>query len=274
MHYLPPIPKQFVNVNGVPLTNGTLHVFLHGKPDYASVWAEADTDRPAENPVQLESNGAWVAFLDSNVPYDILVYDKLGFVQFSYINVVIPVVDKEYVDESVGAVQAQLDHVSDSVEANTESIAENADAIAENSRSIDENTTAISENSTAIAANTASIAANTSEISRHERDRNNPHHVTAHQVGAYTQQETDEFIAANAEAIATEIADRTDADAEIINSLEDETAARRLNDELLQQQIEEVAVQTDWDEDDSSSLAYLQNRPAPITTAEIDALFI
>lgn len=80
--------------------------------------------------------------------------------------------------------------------------------------------------------------------------------------------------AENAEAIATEIADRTDADAEIITSLEDETTARRLNDDLLQQQIEEVAVQTNWDEDDSSSLAYLQNRPAPITMAEIDALFI
>ena len=71
-----------------------------------------------------------------------------------------------------------------------------------------------------------------------------------------------------------EVSDRTDADAEIITSLEDETTARRVNDELLQQQIEEVAVQTNWDEDDSSSLAYLQNRPAPITTAEIDALFI
>lgn len=78
----------------------------------------------------------------------------------------------------------------------------------------------------------------------------------------------------NADAIAAEVENRTDADAEIITSLEDETTARRLGDELLQQQIEEVAVQTNWDEDDSSSLAYLQNRPAPITTAEIDALFI
>ena len=78
----------------------------------------------------------------------------------------------------------------------------------------------------------------------------------------------------NAEAIATEITDRTDKDAEIITSLEYETTARRRGDELLQQQIEEVAVQTNWDEDDSSSPAYLQNRPAPITKAEIDALFI
>lgn len=78
----------------------------------------------------------------------------------------------------------------------------------------------------------------------------------------------------NAAAIATEIKDRTDADAEIITSLEDETTARRLNDELLQQQIEEVAVQTDWNQDDSMALDYLKNKPTSITTAEIEALFI
>ena len=78
----------------------------------------------------------------------------------------------------------------------------------------------------------------------------------------------------NATAIATEISDRTDADAEIITSLEDETTARRLNDELLAQQIEDVAVQTDWNEDNSQSLAFLKNRPSAISNLEIDALFI
>lgn len=80
--------------------------------------------------------------------------------------------------------------------------------------------------------------------------------------------------AENAKAIATEISDRTDADAEIITSLEDETTARRLNDELLQQQIEEVAVQTDWEQDDAMALDYLKNKPTSITEAEIEALFI
>ena len=79
--------------------------------------------------------------------------------------------------------------------------------------------------------------------------------------------------AENAEAIATEISDRTDADAEIITSLEDETTARRVNDELLQQQIEEVAVQTDWEQDDTMALDYLKNKPTTITDAEIEALF-
>ena len=78
----------------------------------------------------------------------------------------------------------------------------------------------------------------------------------------------------NAEAIATEITDRTDADAEIITSLEDETTARRLGDELLQQQIEDVAVQTDWEQDDAMALDYLKNKPTTITDADIEALFI
>lgn len=78
----------------------------------------------------------------------------------------------------------------------------------------------------------------------------------------------------NADAIVTERTERTDADAEIITSLEDETSARRLNDELLQQQIEEVAVQTDWEQDDTMALDYLKNKPTTITDAEIEALFI
>lgn len=80
--------------------------------------------------------------------------------------------------------------------------------------------------------------------------------------------------AENAEAIATEISDRTDADAEIITSLEDETTARRVNDELLQQQIEDVSVQTDWEQDDAMALDYLKNKPTTITDTEIEALFI
>ena len=78
----------------------------------------------------------------------------------------------------------------------------------------------------------------------------------------------------NADAIVTERTERTDADAEIITSLEDETTARRLNDELLQQQIEELAVQTDWEQDDAMALDYLKNKPTTITDAEIEALFI
>ncbi len=121
-------------------------------------------------------------------------------------------------------------------------------------------------------------------LDRHVSNKNNPHEVTAHQVGAYSQLETDNAIATHntstashqdiRQSIADEVTARGEADVEIITSLEDETTARRLNDELLEQQIADVAVQTDWDEDDSQSLAYLKNRPAPISNLEIEALFI
>ena len=75
-------------------------------------------------------------------------------------------------------------------------------------------------------------------------------------------------------AEAAEAAARADADEEIITSLKDETTARRVNDELLQQQIEAVAVQTDWAQDDIMALDYLKNKPTTITDAEIEALFI
>lgn len=64
------------------------------------------------------------------------------------------------------------------------------------------------------------------------------------------------------------------AEAEILTSLEDEKTALRGNDELLQQQIADVAVQTDWEQDDVMALDYLKNKPTTITDAEIKALFI
>ena len=80
--------------------------------------------------------------------------------------------------------------------------------------------------------------------------------------------------AENAAAIAAEVVDREESDAEIITSLEDETTARRLNDALLEQQIADVSVQTDWNEADSASMAFLKNKPSKISDLEIEVLFI
>lgn len=130
----------------------------------------------------------------------------------------------------------------------------------------------------------ASVDVALDAIDTHEQRTDNPHQVTAAQVGAYTIEEADATLAAHntdpeshediRQAIADEATARDEADGEIITSLEDETTARRLNDELLEQQIAEVAVQTDWDEDDSQSMAFLKNRPAAISELEINALFI
>lgn len=135
-----------------------------------------------------------------------------------------------------------------------------------------------------IAVVTASIAAVQASVTAHASRTDNPHQVTAAQVGAATLSDVSEAIGLHngsdsahsdiRDGLATEITDREGADAEIITSLEDETTARRLGDELLQQQIDEVAVQTDWEQGDATKLDYLKNKPIPITQADIDALFI
>lgn len=72
-------------------------------------------------------------------------------------------------------------------------------------------------------------------------------------------------------AVKVYVAEET---AEIIETLEDETTARQVADELLQGQIDELSqTQTDWDEEDSSSLSYLKNHPQPISALDIEALF-
>ncbi|MBO7550641.1 MAG: hypothetical protein J6T62_04175 [Fibrobacter sp.] len=81
-------------------------------------------------------------------------------------------------------------------------------------------------------------------------------------------------VVVDTQALESLIAKIKKGDAEIITTLEDETAVRQINDDLLQQQIEEVAVQTDWEQGDETKLDYLKNKPIPITQADIDAIFI
>lgn len=78
----------------------------------------------------------------------------------------------------------------------------------------------------------------------------------------------------NAEALSAESSAREDADSEIIASLEDETLARQLNDDLLAQQIREASVRSDWDETDTTSQAYIENHPVVLSDAEIMAAFL
>lgn len=129
----------------------------------------------------------------------------------------------------------------------------------------------------------ASVAKVAEELSDHEKNYNNPHRVTANQLGAVTEDGLVEAITTHnnddsahediRKVISDEAATRESSDEEIITSLEDETTARRLNDDLLQQQIEDASVQTDWNETDEGSLKYLANHPQPISDIDIEALF-
>lgn len=88
MKYLAPIPKQFVDHNGLPLSDGKVHVYISGDTQYANVYQDADGEELMPNPARLDSNGAWLGFVTAGVPMDYVVEDKDGNVQFEYEKVV------------------------------------------------------------------------------------------------------------------------------------------------------------------------------------------
>lgn len=107
MHYIVPVPKQYVDFSGVPYSDGTVTVYLHGKEDLAKIFADAGTDTLAQNPSTLDSNGSWLCFVTPDESLDYIVKDRDGNVVASFIDIVVPGLDieggvtKEYVDDSI-----------------------------------------------------------------------------------------------------------------------------------------------------------------------------
>ena len=123
------------------------------------------------------------------------------------------------------------------------------------------------------------------ELAAHANDRNNPHQVTASQVGAYTKEEVDAEI--KKESDARELYDSQLR--ESIEALEEKTgdfvtgeevsaaisaeADARIQEDIAINARIDMIPQTDWDEEDEGSMAYLQNHPTPISDLDIEALF-
>lgn len=123
------------------------------------------------------------------------------------------------------------------------------------------------------------------ELTAHANDRDNPHQVTAAQVGAYTKDEVDAEI--KKESDARELYDSQLR--ESIEALEEKTgdfvtgeevsaaisaeADARIQEDIAINARIDMIPQTDWDEEDEGSMAYLQNHPTPISDLDIEALF-
>lgn len=123
------------------------------------------------------------------------------------------------------------------------------------------------------------------ELAAHANDRNNPHQVTASQVGAYTKDEVDAEI--KKESDARELYDSQLR--ESIEALEEKTgdfvtgeevsaaisaeADARIQEDIAINARIDMIPQTDWDEEDEGSMAYLANHPQPISDLDIEALF-
>lgn len=102
MHYLVPVPKQFVDFSGLPYSGGSVSVYIHGTTDRANIYSDANTDALVSNPCELDSEGSWQAFCDADVSLDYIVQDKDGNVVGSFIDIVLPgnedCASREYVD--------------------------------------------------------------------------------------------------------------------------------------------------------------------------------
>ena len=114
MRYLVPVPKQFVDFSGVPYSNGTVSVYLHGTQELANIYKEASSSVLQDNPCVLDSNGAWSAFVAPDVSLDYIVQDRDGNVVASFLDIVLPGlniegdVTKEYVDVQDDVLRAEI----------------------------------------------------------------------------------------------------------------------------------------------------------------------
>ncbi len=141
MHYLAPIPKQFVDESGVPCTDGTVSVYTAGTMVLAEIYQNAYDDELAENPATLDSCGRWVGYVDSGIALDYVVKDREGNVIATYSGVLVEGsaggsdVTKAYVDaqddairESVGDVRGDVEEERSRAELAEQSIADSVEA--------------------------------------------------------------------------------------------------------------------------------------------------
>lgn len=114
MRYLVPVPKQFVDFSGVPYSNGTVSVYLHGTQELVTIYKEASSSVLQDNPCVLDSNGAWSAFVAPDVSLDYIVQDRDGNVVATFLDIVLPGlnidgdVTKEYVDAQDSVLRAEI----------------------------------------------------------------------------------------------------------------------------------------------------------------------
>lgn len=209
MRYLVPVPKQYVDESGVPCDAGFVSVYRNGTNEYANLYNSSDSDNLVENPSKLDSSGRWNAFVDPDIPLDYIVTDKKGNVIATYINVIIDAasgeswVTKEYVDARDNEIRESVSELSEALEDERERAIEAETEESEARQAGDSaNAEAIAEEASArenadgqiIAMVERGDAEERAALEEHVADYDNPHHVTAHQVGAYTKQETEDRI--------------------------------------------------------------------------------
>jgi hypothetical protein len=78
------LPKyQFFSASGAPLVNGTVDVYIAGSTTRTPTWQDAAQQTLNQNPVQLDSRGECVLFLDPTIVYKFVLKNAGGVQQWT-----------------------------------------------------------------------------------------------------------------------------------------------------------------------------------------------
>ena len=78
---------QFSSSTGAPLANGTLTVYVAGSTTPTNTWQDSALSTLNTNPVQLDSRGECVLWLDSAVSYKFILKNAAGVIQWTQDNI-------------------------------------------------------------------------------------------------------------------------------------------------------------------------------------------
>lgn len=239
MAYVHYISRQHLDVTGVPYDGGRIYYYKSNSTEHAEAYVDVECTRLHPWPIVLDSRGNCEVYVKDDDPVRWELYDSQG----NYVETWDCIPLGQDIDPGEFATKKDLDKV-------------------------DKKATEIDE-----------------ELERHSTDKFNPHQVTAAQVGAYTKEEVDAEI--KKESDARELYDSQLR--ESIEALEEKTgdfvtgeevsaaisaeADARIQEDIAINARIDMIPQTDWDEEDEGSMAYLQNHPTPISDLDIEALF-
>lgn len=68
--FLVPLDKQLFDDDGDPLAGGLLYAYAPGTSTPKAIYTAADLLTPAENPLELDASGRWVAYIEDGEAYD------------------------------------------------------------------------------------------------------------------------------------------------------------------------------------------------------------
>ena len=175
------VSRQHLNERGEPLDGGLIYCYTNGTTDLHNMYSDYSLTTQLDNPLTLDSRGDCQVFWDGNpVRFELWYDSKLVESWISMADTSGGDIATERAQRIAAdaVLQANID-----AEASTRS---SADTILQTN--INNETTARTNADTALQ---SQITTNLNALNAHIADTDNPHEVTASQVGAYSTTEAD-----------------------------------------------------------------------------------